>query len=130
MNGRRLNIPANDIQEVQFEDPDSQILKDYMSKADGQAEACLTGRMDAENYHGKTGMHVALGILFGPFAVLGAAVAKPTPSSGKDTMALSTNKEMFSDPAYLNCYTKKARGQNVSNTLIGWGAWILFLVLL
>jgi hypothetical protein len=75
-------------------------------------------------------MHVALGVLFGPFAVLGAAVSKPTPLKGKDTMALSQNKEMFSDSSYLNCYTKKARGQNVTNSLIGWGAWILFAILI
>jgi hypothetical protein len=130
MKGKRYTIPASDIQEVHFEDPTSTILLEFLEMSEGQADACLSGQMDAENYHGKTGMHVALGILFGPFAVLGAAVSKPIPQNGKDTMALSTNKEMFSDSSYLSCYTKKARGQNVTNTLIGWGAWILFLVII
>lgn len=128
-NGERCSIPAADIQEIHFENPDSPILQDFLSLSEGGAEACLSGQMDAENHHGKAGMHVVLGVLFGPFAVLGAAVSKPTPSTGKNTLAMSSNKDLFSDPAYLNCYTKKARGQNVTNALIGWFAWILLVII-
>lgn len=71
-----------------------------------------------------------MGVLFGPFAVIGAALGKPTPYTGKDTVLMSTNKDSFTNPDYLSCYSKKARGQNVTNALLGWAAWIIFIAVL
>ena len=98
--------------------------------SENNPDACLAGRTDAENHHGKAGLHVFLGVLFGPFAVLGAAVGQPKPQNGKNTLSMSKNQDSFNDPNYLSCYTKKARGQNVTNTLIGWGAWLLLIIAL
>jgi hypothetical protein len=41
---------------------------------------------------------------------------------------MSRNKEQFSDPEYLSCYTKKAKGQLIGIEALGWGAWILFIL--
>lgn len=119
-------IPAEDVFSVVFENPNDKVLAAYQELDD--SEKCMKGRTDADLYHGKTGLHVALGVLFGPFAILGAALGNPSPDKGKDTYMMSKNRENFSDPAYLSCYKKKAKGQNVGNTALGWGAWILLLL--
>lgn len=125
--GQIYEIPADEIFTVEFEDPNNRILRNYQELND--ADKCLKARADADMYHGKAGLHVALGVLFGPFAVIGAAVGNPKPEKGNDTYIMSKNREMFSDPAYLTCYKKKAKGQNVGNTALGWAAWILLLAL-
>ena len=91
---------------------------------------CLSGRLDAENYHGKKGGHFVLGVLFGPFAMIGTALADPTPAKGKQTYMMSENKDQFNDPEYLSCYKKKAKGQLIGAEAAGWGAWILLLLVL
>ena len=84
---------------------------------------------DADAFHDKCGLHFALGVLFGPFAMIGAAVSTPHPASGVNTATLSDNKDLFSDAEYLNCYKRKARGKNVGNSAVGWGTWLLFLLI-
>ncbi len=120
-------IPADSIDNIIFENPQDKVLVEYAALED-DADKCLKGRNDADMFHGKKGKHIALGILFGPFAVIGSAIASPKPKNGKDTFLMSKNKDLFSDPMYLNCYKKKARGKNVGNTAIGWGIWIVFLL--
>ncbi len=127
--GKMYQIPATDILTVVFEDPNDRVYVNYLATMAGDPDACLKGKQDAENYHGKAGLHMVLGVLFGPFAVIGAAVSNPTPASGKETMFMSKNKDLFGDPEYLSCYQKKARGMNVGNTAIGWGIWVAVVIL-
>lgn len=127
-NGNKYTIPYTDIRNIVFHDKGDKLYVKYTDSTD--ADNCLKGRLDADNYHGKGGVHVALGVLFGPFAIIGAAVSTPSPSKGNETLQMSKNKKLFSDPNYLNCYTKKAKEKNVTNTALGWGAWILFILLL
>ncbi len=121
-------IPASDVGFVHFVNPNHSILKRF-ERLDN-VDNTMKGKLDAELYHGKTGLHIALGTLFGPFAVIGAAIANPKPSNGKNTYIMSENKDLFSDPAYLEGYRKRAKGKNVGNTAIGWGIWMLFVLLL
>ena len=116
-------IPANHIYSVQFGNPYDKVLVDYQQL--DNSDKCLKGRQDAQNFHGKTGGHIILGALFGPFAMLGAAIASPTPYKGKNTVEMSQNENLFNDPAYLQCYRKKAKGRNIGNVAIGWGIWIV-----
>lgn len=127
-NGVKTNVPAGQIFYIQFEDPTDKVYKAYLSLQDTDPDKCLKGQTDAELYHGKVFGHVVLGILFGPFAVIGAALANPSPESGARTYLLSKNKEIFSDPNYLMCYKRKARSRNTVHTLIGWGTWIVSVV--
>jgi hypothetical protein len=91
---------------------------------------CTAGTLDAEAYHGRKGGAIALGALFGPFALVGTAlVANPTPDKGARTYMMSKNKELFNDPEYLSCYKKKAKGQLVGQTGLGWAAWALLVLL-
>lgn len=126
--GKAYWVPASAIYSIEFADPEDKVYVKYIRQE--SVNKCFSGNSDADLFHGKAGLHVAMGVLFGPFAVIGAAVASPTPQTGKSTMALSQNKEMFNDPEYLSCYQKKARGKNVVNTLLGWAAWVLFVVIL
>ncbi len=120
-------IPANHIYSVEFGNPNDKVLETYSQLDD--SEKCLKGGEDAVNFHGKTGAHIILGVLFGPIAIIGAAIASPNPYKGKNTLALSQNSELFKDPAYLSCYKKKAKGKNIGNVAIGWGIWIVAILL-
>jgi hypothetical protein len=99
------------------------------NQTNDNSSKCLKGQLDAENYHGKKGTHFALGVLFGPFAMIGTAVSEPTPQRGKRTLIMSKNKDQFNDPIYLSCYKKKAKGQLIGMEALGWGAWLLLLIL-
>ncbi|MDH5598318.1 MAG: hypothetical protein OEY34_04290 [Cyclobacteriaceae bacterium] len=123
--GKKYIIPATDIFSVQFENPENKIYTEYIKLADEDPDKCLRGRLDAELYHGKKGGHFVLGVLFGPFAMIGTALANPTPEKGKQTYLMSENKEEFNDPAYLSCYVKKAKAQLIGIEALGWAAWIL-----
>jgi sRNA-binding regulator protein Hfq len=91
---------------------------------------CENATLDAENYHGKKGLHFGLGVLFGPFAMIGTAISEPTPMKGKQTMSMSKNKSKFNDHSYLSCYKKKAKSQLIQMEAIGWGSWLLLLLIL
>lgn len=93
-------------------------------------EKCARGRADAKMFHGKGGAHFLYGLLFGPFATIGAAIASPSPESGSKTITMSENPALFEDPAYLGCYEKEAKGNNVSATLFGWLPLVAVILLL
>lgn len=127
--GARYVIPAADIHSIMFEDPQDIVYTEYREKSMLDPDACLKGHTDANAFHGKKVGHVILGFFFGPFAMIGTAVSNPTPMRGRDTYALSPNKELFSDPQYLTCYKKKAKGQLIGMEAIGWGISIIYLAI-
>lgn len=125
--GNKYKIPAADILAIEFADPTDKVYTKYMELASEDPNNCLQGNMDAENLHGKKGAHFALGFLFGPFALVGTALANPTPMKGKDTYMLSKNRELFDDPEYLICYRKKARAKLIAMEALGWGTAIVLI---
>lgn len=120
--GHKYYVVADSIFSVEFEDVHDPIYTDYLALA--SSDACLKGMADAQQFHGKGFTHVVLGFLFGPFAVVGAALASPNPYNGKRTVLMSPNRDTFSDPIYLKCYKKKAKGRNVGHAALGWGVWL------
>ncbi|HRF79774.1 MAG TPA: hypothetical protein PL070_06780 [Flavobacteriales bacterium] len=128
--GNKYVIPATDIHSITFENVADEVLVSYLNTLDGNPNKCLNGRLDAESYHGKKGGHFFLGVLFGPFAMIGTALANPTPQKGKRTYLLSQNKDQFNDLEYLSCYKRKAKGQLIGMEALGWGAWILLLLII
>lgn len=123
-------VPADDIHSVEFSSPQDKLYTHYLNLPQGDQNKCMSGRLDAEQFHGKKGGHFALGFLFGPFAMIGTALADPTPYKGKTTPMLSQNKEIFNDAEYLSCYKRKAKGQLLGMEGLGWGSAILLLLLL
>lgn len=128
-NGENYTIPANDLHSVSFGNNDEKSVRSYQKLAVLQENACMKGAADGKAFHGKGGLHVALGALFGPFAVIGAAVGSPQPMNGARTAEMSKNSDLFTDPQYLECYKKAARGKNVGMAAAGWGMWILLLLI-
>ena len=128
--GNKYVVPASEIFSLQFENTEDEVYTEYMKMADGDPNKCLNGNLDAENYHGKKGGHFVMGMLFGPFAMIGTALSNPTPQNGKQTLMMSENKAQFNDPEYLSCYKKKAKGQLIGMEALGWGTWILILLML
>lgn len=125
--GDKYYIPADSIFSIQFEDVNNKVYQDYLALAN-DPQACLKGTTDAQQFHGKAGAHVLLGFLFGPFAMIGAALASPNPYNGRMTPFASQNKDLFNDPVYLKCYKKKAKGRNVGYATLGWGIWIMIVI--
>lgn len=128
--GKKYIVPASDIYSIEFQDVNDRIYRKYLELDVNDPNKCLNGKFDAENYHGKHVAHAALGFLFGPFAMIGTAIATPTPEKGRHTLVKSQNKDQFNDAEYLSCYKRKAKGQNILYEGIGWGAWLLLLLLL
>jgi hypothetical protein len=120
-------IPGSEIHSIEFGDPQDQVYLNFLESDD--PNNCMKGRFDAENFHGKRGGHFLLGALFGPFAMIGTALSNPTPTRGRDTFALSPNKDLFGDPEYITCYKKRAKGQLIGMEAAGWGAWLAFLLI-
>jgi hypothetical protein len=89
-------IPASEIFSIEFGDLQDQVYLNYIESK--EINNCLKGRFDAETFHGKRTGHFFLGVLFGPFALIGTALSNPTPNRGKDTYTLSPNKDLFNDP--------------------------------
>ncbi len=125
-------IPNADVYCLIFEDPNSPLLNDLIEKGDelSNPEKCFKAQMDVEAYHGKAFGNFCLGFFFGVFGLIGCAVSSPGPQRGSKTLMMSSNKELFNDPAYLSCYKKKARGKAIGNSLLGWGASILLIIAL
>lgn len=128
--GAKYDIPVTTISTIGFGNTNSRVYRRFLAMSEKQVNSCVAGQADASSFHGKVGGHVVLGFLFGPFAVLGAAVANPTPDRGKRTYLMSSHKELFSDPEYIICYKRKAKGQLVGATLVGWGSWVLLVLAL
>ncbi|MCK4346655.1 MAG: hypothetical protein KAX05_15330 [Bacteroidales bacterium] len=125
--GKTYFIPADDIYSIVFENENDKVLQAYLLLDD--REKCFKGGQDASLFHGKAVGHFVLGAIFGPFAVVGAAIANPTPDRGSKTFMMSKNRDLFDDPAYLECYIRKAKGKNVIHTAIGWATWVIVGVL-
>jgi len=121
-------IPGRDIYSIEFEDSCSRVLTGYLSLVD--KNNCFKGYQDAEGLHGKGGGAFALGVLFGPLAIIGTALSNPTPEKGRSTTTLSQNKDLFSDPQYLECYKKTARRNLVASAAFGWFVWIVLFVVI
>jgi hypothetical protein len=121
-------VPAEDILYIEFEDANDKVYTSYVDLLRRDPSICTLGSLDAENFHGKKGGHFALGVLFGPFAMIGTALANPTPDKGSKTYMMSENKSHFSDLEYLSCYKKKAKGQLVGMEALGWASWIVIVI--
>jgi hypothetical protein len=115
-------IPAGDIQTVEFEKPSKRFMKRYSHMS---SERCYQGRMDATKYHGKEFGHLLMGFFFGPFALIGTAIARQTPQKGSRTLSKSDNQQLFDDPDYLRCYQRKAKGDLLTMEAIGWAQWLV-----
>ncbi len=123
--GQKFEIPASDIFSLQFENTKDKVYIRYLKMLDQNPDLCMQGKHDAKNYHGKKGVHVVLGFLFGPFAMLGTALANPSPDNGKRTQLMSKNKDHFSNLEYLNCYKKTAKSQLIKMEATGWASSIV-----
>ena len=113
--GTKYLVPASDIFSIQFGNVKDKVYVDYLKLQNEDSNKCLNGKLDAENYHGKETGHFVLGLLFGPFAIIGTAISNPTPVKGKHTLTMSQNKDQFNDPSYLSCYKKTVKGKPIGN---------------
>lgn len=122
-------VPASEIFAIEFGDIQDKVYTDYLNLPNTDPDKCMKGKMDAKAYHGKEPGHVLLGFLFGPLAMLGTALARPTPENSGKTYLNSKNKDLFNDPEYLKCYKRKAKGRLIGMEAIGWGLWLVIVAM-
>jgi hypothetical protein len=122
-----FNIPIVDVETIVFENTLNPLLIKFQEKC--SEDACSKGSLDAEMYHGKKGVHFALGMLFGPFSMIGTALSNPNPRNSKHTYIDSQNKDYFNNAEYLLCYKKTAKRKLIGMEALGWATWILIVLL-
>jgi hypothetical protein len=64
----------------------------------------------------------------GPIPLIFIKFSKPIPQKEPFVTARSENKVLFDDPAYLNCYQKQVKKQNMLAVGVGWAISTAFLV--
>ena len=128
VDGEKYSIPSSEIFSIEFANINNKTYTNYLKISENEPDNCLNGTLDAEFYHRKKGGHFVLGVLFGPFAMIGTALANPTPDRGRNTYSMSNNKDLFTDPQYISCYKKKAKTQLITAEALGWAAWILIIL--
>ena len=126
----KYTIPADEIHAIEFENTQDKVYTDYLQRLSTTENLCLKARHDATNFHGKQVGHFFLGVLFGPFAIIGTALANPTPYSSSNTLLLSTNKDYFSSPEYLICYKKRAKGILITMEALGYFSYLMVYLML
>jgi hypothetical protein len=124
LDGNKYEIPTSAIHSIALENGTNLVYEEILNTADEDSINCMCGKMDAKKYHGKKVQHIVLGMAFAHFAMIGTAIASPNPYSGVRTAIMSENKELFSDPTYLECYKKKARRQLIGMEAIGAGVMV------
>lgn len=125
-NNLKYKIPKSDILTFELENKNS----DSTSQGIDTLDICHKAIEDATKYHGKENGHVILGFLFGPISIIGTGLSSPNPYNGKKTIILSKNTKLFDNKEYLNCYKKKAKMKLIGNEALGFGAWIMFYLVL
>ena len=126
----KYTIPADEIHAIEFENTQDKVYTDYLQRLSTTENLCLKARHDATNFHGKKVGHFFLGVLFGPFAIIGTALANPTPYSSSNTLLLSSNKDYFSNPEYLICYRKRAKGSLITMEALGYFSYLMVYLML
>ena len=98
VNGIIYEIPTVDIDFIALKDSNTKAAQSLADVFSDNPNLCMLGQCDAEMYHGKTGGAFVLGMLVGPFAVIGYALTRPDPYDGKNTVMMSHNSQYFSNP--------------------------------
>jgi len=129
-NGAKFEIPAESIFSIEFDDLNNKLYKAYLYESMSNYNLCFQAQIDAKNFHGKKESHFILGLLFGPFAIIGTALANPTPYNSSNMIMMGDGRDdpKFSDPVYLDCYKKKAKSGLIGVEGLGWLSWILILL--
>ncbi len=126
--GNYYDIPKSEIKEIWRDiEGDSLVGVDFLKENE---DLCLKARTDASMYHGRKVGHFCLGFFCGGFALIGTAIANPSPYRGKDTLMKSVNKDKFDDPVYLQCYRRTAKKEMLMTETAGWLSWIILVLAL
>ncbi|MCL3779670.1 hypothetical protein EMN47_04615 [Prolixibacteraceae bacterium JC049] len=133
-NNEKYKIPHEDLSSVYLEDQNGRLYRKLLELEKRNEEAQpinkkMAAKFDASHFHGKKGSHFVLGFFFGPFSMIGTALASPSPYNGRHTQLLSKNKKLFNDPEYLIHYKRKAKGGLIVTEALGWATWLLILAL-
>ena len=121
--GRHYKVPFDKIDGVFFESEG--VLSDSYARFSG-AEPCLAAKMDV-TLRGKAFAQFLGGVFFGPLAVIHKFLVNYHPKKDLQVMALSGNRELFDNPAYLHCYAETARTKALVMTGVGWLTWLFLL---
>ena len=120
-------IPGEDVSSLFIENISKRTSKKLSAMLAGDNN-CWKGMNDGAN-HGKQGGQFLCGLAFGAFGVIGCAVTNRTPMKSSNLPLMMENKDLWNNAEYLNCYNKEAKSKAVTNSLLGWATWVLFLLI-
>lgn len=89
-------------------------IKDSLTSS--MYDACNAGKSDAENYHKRAFGNFTLGLVFGVTGVIGVAAGEPKMPS---PLITKRDPNIMMNPYYLECYRRRAKGNNVENAVLG-----------
>ncbi len=115
--GQRYRIPLKDVSHLGY-DEDAPALDDV--------DACLRAYNDAR-LRGREWHNFFGGVFFGPVTVVYDLLKTYHPMRDQRVMLLSTNKGLFSDPVYLECYSYRAKTHAALQAAGGWATWLILL---
>lgn len=121
--GKIAVLHADDVALIELDAANIEVIEKINVQIDPRnpLASCEMGKADANAFHNRGFGNFALGFFFGPFGVLGTAIGAPR---SPDYVKIPV-KENLSDPAYLKCYRKRARGKNVLHAAAGWAGILL-----
>jgi hypothetical protein len=120
-------IPLTEIEAIAFSNANNPILIALLDDS-LTVDNCMKGRKDAKKLIYKLPGFVFLGMFGGPFPLIFIKFSKPLPQKEPMITSRSENKVLFDDPAYLNCYQKQVKKQNMLAVGVGWTISTAFLV--
>jgi hypothetical protein len=120
-------IPIAYIEAIEFSDLNNPSLISFL-KDSLQVENCLKGQKDGKKLFFKLPGFLILGMFGGPFPLIFIKFSNPSPKNEPIISDGSENKELFDDPAYLDCYQKQVKKQNMIAVGVGWAISTAFLV--
>jgi hypothetical protein len=120
-------IPLTEIDAIAFSNSNNPILIALLDDS-LSVDNCMKGRKDAKKLIYKLPGFVFLGMLGGPFPLIFIKFSKPLPQKEPIIFSRSENKVLFDDPAYLDCYQKQVKKQNMLAVGVGWTISTAFLV--
>lgn len=121
--GKVNSLSSDEVSRIELDAANVAVIEKINATLDPRnpLASCEMGKADANAYHNRGFGNFTLGFFFGPIGMLGTAIGAPR---SPDYVKIPV-KENLSDPAYLKCYRKRARGKNVLHATAGWAAILL-----
>ncbi|MFA6922650.1 MAG: hypothetical protein WC223_00205 [Bacteroidales bacterium] len=121
-----FEIDKNLVKKIEYKDGRIENFNKIKIIFDKNCIECLRGKEDANNYHNRVFGNLMAGFWFGVIGV-GIVAASPTKPPNKDKIE---HKELYHNRIFLKCYSRRAKGINVTSAVLGEVLWVGVLLVI